>query len=164
MATVDPLVSLQSVFTDHVSYESDDESPVVENATNNGLIVEIYPQAKNKHKIAPIIEIGPIRHTSVTPKNISDSPNSRWLHKHYVECHLQTQTYQNPNISGYNARARIWESIRAVLVQNQSKVDGTGNWLLMKLSAGPFDGPDTALIPDRFDYAFVVELWRSVVN
>ncbi len=158
----DPLVALQTVFTSHVSYESDDATPVTENLGNNGLAVEIYPQSKNKQRVAPLIEVGPIQHTAVTPQNIGDSPNSRWLHKHFIECHLETQTYQSPNISGYDAATKIWESIRQVLVQNQSSVDGSGNWLLMKLSAGPFSGPDTAITPDRYDYAFVVELWRSV--
>ena len=160
----DPLVALETVFTNYVNYQSDDATPLTENVANNGLIVEIYPQGKNRQRVAPLIEVGPIQHTAVTPQNIGDSPNSRWLHKHFIECHVNTQTYQSPNISGYEAVTKIWESIRQVLVQYQSSVDGSGNWLLMKLSAGPFSGPDTAITPDRYDYAFVVELDRSVVN
>jgi len=160
----DPLVALQTVFTNYVNYQSDDATPVTENVANNGLIVEIFPQGKVKHKVCPYIEVGPIQHTTVTPQNIGNSPNSRWLHKHFIECHIDTQTYQSPNISGYDAVTRIWESVRQVLVQNQTTVDGSGNWLFMKLSAGPLSGPDTTITPDRYDYVFVVELSRSVVN
>ncbi len=160
----DPLVALQTVFTNYVNYPSDDSTPVTENVANNGLFVEIFPQGKTKHKVSPYIEIGPIQHTQVTPQNIGDSPNSRWLLKHFIECHIDTQTYQSPNISGYNAVTKIWESVRQALVKYQSTIDGSGNWLLMRLSAGPFSGPETAITPDRYDYVFIVELDRSVVN
>ena len=164
MVFPDPLVALQTVFSNYVSYESDDATPVVETVANNGLAVLIFPKDKTKQRIVPFIEVGPIQHTTVTPQNIGDSPNSRWLHKHLIECHVYAQTYQSPNISGYDGVTRIWESIRQVLVQHQSTADGSGNWLLMRLSAGPFSGPDTTITPDRYDYVFVVELDRSVVN
>ncbi|MHB8603520.1 MAG: hypothetical protein ACYC9R_12875 [Nitrosotalea sp.] len=164
MTVVDPLAALQSVFVANVSYESDDVVPVTETYQNNGLDVEIFPFSKNKQRICPLITVGPIQHTLVRPQNIADSPNSRWLHKHEIECHLLTQTYATPNVSGYNAMVKIWESIRAILVQKQSTIDGSGNWLNMRLANGPFVGPDTNITPGRYDTVFVVELWRSVVN
>jgi hypothetical protein len=164
MAVVDPLAAIQTVFQNNVSYQSDDSISVTENFANNGLDVEIFPFGKRKQRMVPLIEIGPIQHTQVVPQNIGDSPNSSWMHRHFIECHLYTQTYSSPNISGYNGKAKIWESIRAVIVQNQSKVDGSGNWLLLKVSNGSFEGPETRVTPDRYDTVFVVELWRVVVN
>jgi|SRR5579875_424100 len=161
---VDPLAALATVFQNYVSYQSDDASPVTETYANNGLDVQLVPYAAKKQRICPLIVVGPIQRTNVRPQNIADSPNSRWLHRHLIECHLLTQTYFSPNISGYNGMTKIWESIRAVLVQKQSTVDGSGNWLNMRLSNGPFMGPDTDVTPGRYDLAFVVELWRSVVN
>ncbi|MDG6995188.1 MAG: hypothetical protein JRN52_04620 [Nitrososphaerota archaeon] len=164
-STPDPLAALQSVLSSQASYESDDATPITENVANNGLIVELYPAGKSKHMIAPYIEVGPIQHTSVNPQNIGDSPNSRWLHKYFITCSVNAQTYQSPNISGYNAVTRICESIRQVVVQYQSTVDGSGDWLLMKINAGPMDVPaGTAITPDRYERVFVIELWRSVVN
>lgn len=165
MATLaDPLVAVQTVFRNNVTYQSDDPSPVSETFSNSGLDVEIFPFGKRKQRIIPLIEVGPIQRTTVRPQNIGQSPNSRWLHVHYIECHLYTQTYQSPNISGYNAMMKIWESIRQCLVTQATSVDGSSNWLLMILSNGPFVGPDTAITPDRYDTVFVVELRRSVVN
>ena len=161
---VDPLAALQSVFQTYVSYQSDDATPLTENYANNGLEIEVFPFALNKQRIAPLITIGPILSTIVKPQNIGNSPNSRWLHKYMIECHILTQTYQSPNISGYNAAMELMESVRQIIVQNQTSVDGSGNWLLMKLSKGPFSGPETKITPDRYDLIFLVELWRSVVN
>ena len=124
----------------------------------------MFPQEKNRQKIAPIIQVGPMHPTEVIPENIGNTPNSRWLHKHFIECSIDTQTYQSPNISGYSAKIQLWESVRAAIVTHQTTVDGSGNWLLMKVSSGPFDGPETFVTPDRYDYRFVIELWRSVVN
>jgi len=161
---IDPIGALQSVFQNYVGYESDDVTPVSESFSNNGLDVQVFPFASRKQRIAPLITVGPLHSTNVRPQNIGDSPNSRWLYKHYVECHLLTQTYSSPNISGYNGMVKIWEAIRAVLIQKQSSVDGTGNWLLMRLSNGPYSGPETSVTPDRYDLVFVIELQRSVVN
>ncbi|MDG6906039.1 MAG: hypothetical protein JRN20_09675 [Nitrososphaerota archaeon] len=164
MTFADPLLALQTVFSSYVSYQSDDSIPVTENVSNNGLAVTVFPQSRAKQRVVPFIEVGPIQHTTVNPQNIGNTPNSRWLHKHFVECHVYAQTYQSPNISGYDAVTRIWESIRQTIVQNQTSVDGSGNWLLMRLSSGPLSGPDTSITPDRYDYVFVVELDRSIVN
>jgi len=160
----DPLAAVVSVLQNNVSYQSDDATPATETYANSGFDVETFPFSQKKQRIMPLIQVGPVHHTVVKPQNIGDSPNSRWLHKHYIECHLLTQTYQSPNISGYNGMVKIWESIRAVIVQKQSTVDGSGNWVLMKLSAGPYPGPETSVTPDRYDVTFLVELWRSVVN
>ncbi len=163
-SVVDPIAALVTVFQDYVSYASDDASPVTEDYSNDGLFILVYPQEKAKQRTAPLIEVGPLLHTEVSPENIGNTPNSRWLHKHFIQCSIETQTYQSPNISGYNGVTKIWESIRANLVSNQTTVDGSGNWLLMRLSAGPYIGPGTVVTPDRYEYVFVVELWRSVVN
>ncbi len=152
------------MFEDFVSYQSDDATPVTENFANNGLDIEVFPFGKKKQRIAPLIEIGPVLETIVKPQNIGDSPNSRWLYQYLVEVHLYTQTYSSPNISGYNGMVKITESIRQVLIQKQSTVDGSGNWLLMTLSNGPKAGPDTKVSPDRYDTVFVLKLQRSVVN
>lgn len=164
MTVVDPIATLQTIFQSYVSYQSDDSTPITENYVNNGLEIQSFPFGLNKQRIAPLIIVGPITSTVVKPQNIGDSPNSRWLHKYFIECHILTQTYQSPNISGYNAAMKIMESIRAVIVEHQTSVDGSGNWLLMKLSKGPYNGPDTRITPDRYDLVFLMELWRSVVN
>lgn len=162
--TVDPLAALQDVFENNVSYESDDSIPITENYQNDGLDVEVFPYSERHALICPLITVGPIQSTIVNPQNIGDSPNSRWHHKLLIECHLLTQDFQTPNISAYNGMAKIWESIRSVLVEKQSTVDGSGNWLLMTLSKGPYTGPDSHVTPDRYDTVFVVKLERSVVN
>jgi hypothetical protein len=164
LATVDPLAALEYVFENYLSYPSDDATPVTETFSNNGLDIEVFPQGKRHAFIAPMIEVGPISTTIVTPQNIGDSPNSRWLYRHLVECHLHTQDFQTPNISGYNGMVKIWEAIRALIVQRQSTIDGSGNWMLMKLSKGPYAGPDTQITPDRYDLAFIIELMRSAVD
>ena len=164
MTVIDPLSAIQSVFESNVSYQSDDAIPVTETYANNGFDVQLAPYSTKKQRLVPLIIVGPMHNTIVAPQNIGDSPNSRWLHKHIIECHLLTQTYSSPNVSGYSGMTKIWESIRVVLVQKQSSVDGSGNWLLLKLSSGPFLGPDTTVTPDRYDLVFLVELWRSVVN
>ena len=164
MTTVDPLQALVTVFQTNVSYDSDDSTPATQDYSNNGLDVQIFPYGKKKQRIVPLIEVGPIQHTRSKPANIGNSPNSRWLYTHFIECHILSQTYQSPNISAYNAMIKIWESVRQVLIQKQTTADGSGNWLLMKLSNGPYLGPETTVTPDRYDLAFVVELWRSVVN
>jgi hypothetical protein len=164
LTTVDPIAALETVFQDYASYQSDDATPVTETYANNGLDVEAFPYGKRHALICPLIQVGPISSTIVKPQNIGDSPNSRWLYQHMIECHLYTQDFQNPNVSGYNAKTKLWESIRAVLIQKQSSVDGSGNWLLMTLSSGPHDGPDTAVTPDRFDTVFIVKLQRSQVD
>ncbi|MHB8565729.1 MAG: hypothetical protein ACYC7D_05375 [Nitrososphaerales archaeon] len=161
--TVDPLLAVQSVLQ-NASYESDDATPLLETYANNGFDVQVFPYSLKKQRVMPLITVGPMHATDVKPQNIGDSPNSRWLYKHYIECHLLTQTYSSPNISGYNGMIKLWEAIRAVLIQKQSSVDGSGNWLLLKLSSGPNQGPDTSVTPDRYDLAFVVELQRSAVN
>jgi hypothetical protein len=152
------------VFENYLSYQSDDASPQTWSFSNNGLDVEVFPQGKRHAFIAPMIEIGPITNTLVKPQNLGNTPNSRWLHRHLIECHLHTQDFQTPNISGYNGMVKIWEAIRAVIVQNQTTVDNSGNWMLMMLSKGPYAGPDTQITPDRYDTVFIIELWRSVVN
>lgn len=164
-AAVDPLTSLQTVLSNYVSYDSDDSTPFVENAQNNGLIVELFPAGKTKQMIAPYIEVGPLLETKTEPQNIGNTPNSRWLYRYFVKCSVNAQTYQSPNISGYNAITRLCESIRQVIVQNQTVVDGSGDWMLMKVSAGPIDvAQATTVTPDRFERVFVIELWRSVVT
>ena len=163
-SVVDPIAALVYVFQNYVSYETLDTPPVTEDYSNNGLIIDIFPQEKNKQKVAPIISVGPILRTEVTPQNIGNTPNSRWLHKHFIQCDIDTQTYQSPNITGYSGVTQIWESVRAAIVEHQTTVDGSGNWMLMKVSSGPHVGPETTVTPDRYDYAFIVELWRSVVN
>jgi hypothetical protein len=160
----DPLAALEFVFENYVSYQSDDASPVTWDYLNEGLDIEVFPQGRRHAFIAPMIEVGPISTTIVKPQNLGSTPNSRWLHRHLIECHLHTQDFQTPNISGYNGMIKIWESIRAVLVQQQNNVDGSGNWMLMMPSKGPYAGPDTQITPDRYDTVFIVELWRSVVN
>ena len=107
MTVVDPISALVYVFQNYVSYQTDDATPVTQNYANNGLAVEVFPQEKNRQKIAPIIEVGPMHPTEVTPENIGNTPNSRWLHKHFIECSIDTQTFQNPNISGYSAKIQI---------------------------------------------------------
>ncbi len=164
MTSPDPLAALQTVFQNNISYQSDDATPVTENFANNGLDIEIFPFGRKKQRLVPLIEIGPVSETIVKPQNIGDSPNSRWLYQYLVEVHLYTQTYSSPNISGYNGMVKITESIRQVLIQKQSTVDGSGNWLLMTLSNGPKTGPDTKVSPDRYDTVFVVKLQRSTVN
>ena len=164
MATVDPLAAIQTVFQNYVSYQSDDETPVTETFANNGLEIEIFPYGTKKQRLVPLIEVGPVSETIVKPENIGDSPNSRWLYQYLVEVHLYTQTYSSPNISGYNGMVKITESIRQVLIQKQSSVDGSGNWLLMTLSSGPKTGPGTVVSPDRFHVVFVLKLQRSAVN
>lgn len=164
MTVVDPLAALEFVFENFVSYQSDDPTPITYDYLNDGLDIEVFPQGKRHAFIMPMIEVGPISATIVNPQNIGNSPNSRWLHKHLIECHLHTQDFQTPNISGYNGMVKIWESIRAIIVQNQSTVDGSDNWMIMMLSKGPYAGPDTQITPDRYDIVFIVELWRSVVN
>jgi hypothetical protein len=164
LTTIDPLAAIQTVFQNFVSYQSDDATPVTENFSNNGLDVEIFPYGTKKQRLAPLIEIGPVSETLVNPENVGDSPNSRWLYQYLVEVHLYTQTFANPNISGYNAMAKITESIRQVLIQKQSSVDGSGNWLLMTLSSGPRAGPGTTITPDRYEIVFVIKLLRSAVN
>ncbi|MCL5068050.1 MAG: hypothetical protein M1368_06835 [Thaumarchaeota archaeon] len=137
MATVDPLAALQAVFQSYVSYKSDDATPVTENCANNGLDVEIFPFGTRKQRAVPMIEVGPVLETIVKPQNIGDSPNSRWAYQYLIEVHVYTQTYSTPNISGYNGMIGLSESIRQVLIQRQSTVDGSGSWLLMSLSSGP---------------------------
>ncbi|MGI0085181.1 MAG: hypothetical protein ACREBQ_08875 [Nitrososphaerales archaeon] len=163
-STPDPLAAIQSVFQTNVSYASDDSTPVTETFANNGFDVELFPFGRKKQRLSPLIEVGPASETIVKPQNIGDSPNSRWLYQYLVEVHLYTQTYSSPNISGYNGKTKITESIRQVLIQKQSSIDGSGNWLLMTLSSGPKSGPDTTVTPDRYETIFIVKLQRSVVN
>lgn len=165
MTDVDPLAAVLKVLSNNVSYQSDDAVPVTENVANNGLIVEAFPAGKTKHMVAPYVEVGPIQHTDAKPQNIGNTPNSRWLHKHFIKLSVNAQTYQSPNISGYDAITRICESIRQVIVENQTVVDGSGNWMLLKINAGPLDvEAETTITPDRYERVFVLELWRSVVN
>ena len=160
----DPLAAIQSVFQSNVSYQSDDTVPVTEDFTSNGLDVEVFPFGSKKQRLVPLIEVGPVSETIVKPENIGDSPNSRWLYQYLIEVHLYTQTYSSPNISGYNGMTKITESIRQVLIQKQSTVDGSGNWLLMTLSSGPKTGPQTTVSPDRYDQLFIIKLQRSAVD
>jgi hypothetical protein len=160
----DPIAAVVSVFRNNLSYQSDDSTPITETFANNGLDVEPFPFGKRKQFIVPLVEVGPIQHTRVTPQNVGNSPNSRWLYVHYIECHVYTQTFSSPNISGYDAMVRLCESIRQVIVQNQASVDGSGNWLLLALSNGPYAGAGTTVTPDRYDTVFLLELWRSQVN
>ncbi len=164
MSSVDPIASVITVFQENVAYLSDDAAPVTENYTNNGLDVQRFPYTQKKQRIVPVIVVGPIIQTTVAPKNIGNTPNSRWEHDYSIECHLLTQTYQNPNVTGYNGMVRIFESIRRTIVENQTAVDGSGSWMLMKLSRGPYDGAGTTVTPDRYDTIFIVELIRQTVN
>ncbi len=164
MATVDPLAAIQTVFQDYVSYQSDDATPITQTFANNGLDVEIFPFGTRKQRLVPLIEVGPVSETIVKPENIGDSPNSRWLYQYLVAVHVYTQTYSSPNISGYNGMTKITESIRQTLIQKQSTIDGSGNWLLMTLSSGPKTGPETTVTPDRYDQVFIIKLQRSVVD
>ena len=164
MTTIDPIAALEQVFQNNLSYQSDDSTPITETYANNGLDVEAFPYGRRHAIICPLVQVGPISSTIVKPSNIGDSPNSRWYYAHMVECHLYTQDFQTPNVSGYNAKSKLWENIRQTLIQKQSTVDGSGNWLLMTLASGPHDGPDTEVTPDRFDVVFIVKLERSQVN
>jgi hypothetical protein len=165
MATLpDPLAAVATVFQNNVSYQSDDSSPTTQNYANNGLDVETFPYNQRKQRVCPVIIVGPLHPGQVKPANIGNTPNSRWEYHHSVECHILTQTFQSPNISGYNGMVKIWESVRQVVVQNQTAVDGSGDWMLLKVANGPYMGPETTVTPDRYDLAFILELWRSVVN
>lgn len=164
MATPDPIAAIQTVIQNNVSYQSDDSIPVTENFSNNGLDVEVFPYGRKKQRLTPLVEVGPISDTIVKPENIGNTPNSRWLYQYLVELHVFTQTFSSPNITGYDGMTQIAESIREVIIQNQSSVDGSGNWLLLEISSGPKFGPETAVTPDRFELVYVLKLWRSTVN
>jgi hypothetical protein len=164
-ASADPLAAIETVFKNNLSYNSDDTPPVVQWSGNNGLDVQVFPYDRTKQRNVPLVLVGPLHPSSMAePFNIGNTPNSRWQYTHIVECHLYTQRYQDPNISGYNGYTKIWESIRRAIVQNQTTVDGSNTWYLLELWKGPYYGPDTQVAAERYDIVFILKLYRQAVN
>ena len=164
MATPDPIAAIETVLKANASYLSDDSTPITENYANNGLDVQTFPYGRNKQRLIPLLEVGPLSDTIVKPESIGNTPNSRWLYQYLIELHAFTQTFSSPNVTGYDAMTGLAESIRQIIVQNQSTVDGSGNWLLLEISSGPKFGPETAVTPDRFELVWILKLWRSQVD